>query len=60
MNLMNLIFYKMIDQLNIRYSTRGSSPTEEDWAVAWDLTINGPVVPAEHGTRAWWRECCFF
>ena len=41
-------------------STRGSSPTEEDWAIAWDLTINGPVVPAEHGTRAWWRECCFF
>jgi hypothetical protein len=41
-------------------STRALSPTEEDWAIAWDLTINGPVVPAEHGTRAWWRECCFF
>jgi hypothetical protein len=41
-------------------STRGSSPTEDDLAVAWDLTVNGPIVPAEHGTRAWWQECCFF
>ena len=41
-------------------STMGSSPTEDDWAAAWDLTVNGPIVPAEHGARAWWRECCFF
>jgi hypothetical protein len=41
-------------------STRGSSPTEDDWAIVWDLTVNGPIDPSEHGTRAWWRECCFF